>query len=156
MCLPALARVPLQSAMSMTGIFSSCHLMIMSLAAVLQGMRLSCRSVIEDTVYGRADGVSMEDEGCEDESQVQSRSSTVEEVGTYDPENQSYAGGDNQGRTHVMSISLPPLKILSRSATGDNWSETGSYSELRTKVADGSISGVDGERRAAKRARVED
>uniref|UniRef100_A0A453KMN0 Uncharacterized protein n=1 Tax=Aegilops tauschii subsp. strangulata TaxID=200361 RepID=A0A453KMN0_AEGTS len=102
MCLPALARVPLQSAMSMTGIFSSCHLMIMSLAAVLQGMRLSCRSVIEDTVYGRADGVSMEDEGCEDESQVQSRSSTVEEVGTYDPENQSYAGGDNQGRTHVM------------------------------------------------------
>uniref|UniRef100_A0A453KMT3 Uncharacterized protein n=1 Tax=Aegilops tauschii subsp. strangulata TaxID=200361 RepID=A0A453KMT3_AEGTS len=47
MCLPALARVPLQSAMSMTGIFSSCHLMIMSLAAVLQGMRLSCRSVIE-------------------------------------------------------------------------------------------------------------
>uniref|UniRef100_A0A453KMV9 Uncharacterized protein n=2 Tax=Aegilops tauschii subsp. strangulata TaxID=200361 RepID=A0A453KMV9_AEGTS len=80
MCLPALARVPLQSAMSMTGIFSSCHLMIMSLAAVLQGMRLSCRSVIEDTVYGRADGVSMEDEGCEDESQVQSRSSTVEEL----------------------------------------------------------------------------
>ncbi|XP_044398434.1 uncharacterized protein [Triticum aestivum] len=131
MCLPALARVPLQSAMSTTCIFSSCHLMIMSLAAVLQGMRLSCRSVIEDTVYGRADGVSMADEGCEDESQVQSRSSTVEEVGTYDPENQSYAGGDN-------------------------WSKTGSYSELRTKVADGSISGVDGGRRAAKRARVED
>uniref|UniRef100_M8C5M7 Uncharacterized protein n=1 Tax=Aegilops tauschii TaxID=37682 RepID=M8C5M7_AEGTA len=86
---------------------------------------------VQDTVYGRADGVSMADEGCEDESQVQSRSSTVEEVGTYDPENQSYAGGDN-------------------------WSKTGSYSELRTKVADGSISGVDGERRAAKRARVED
>ncbi|XP_044402269.1 uncharacterized protein [Triticum aestivum] len=53
-------------------------------------------SVIQASLHGRADSTSMAGEGFDDEPEVQSRLTAVEEVGTYDPENRICTGGDNR------------------------------------------------------------
>lgn len=78
---------------------------------------------------GRADGASIADEAYEDETEIQSRFSSQEEIEDHDPENESSAGGEN-------------------------CSEPGSCSESVTEVGAGSSNGVDGDNRAPKQPRI--
>ena len=50
-------------------------------------------------VHGRVDGVSMVDGDLEEEPEVQSRLSVVEEGATYDPEDHRFADDDDCTRT---------------------------------------------------------
>ena len=80
---------------------------------------------MQASVYGRADGASMGVEEIEDEPEVESRFSAVEEVGNYYPEELSCAGGDN-------------------------WSEAGSYCESTTRGPDGCSTSITTDIRPAK------
>ena len=73
---------------------------------------------MQSSVHGRADGVSIAVGDIEEEPEVQSGFSAVEEVATYNPEDHSFADGD--GSTQAGSCCESTTTVDRRSTTDDD------------------------------------